>query len=79
MIRRGPTFVTFESDLKLVVDAISSTQNDISEFSILISHIQFLFRLHNYFEVKYVKHQVNIVAHTLARAAYFMSWRSIFD
>jgi ribonuclease HI len=79
MIRRGQTFVTFESDSKLVVDAISSTQNGISEFSILISHIQSLLRLHNYFEVKYIKRQANMVAHTLARAAYSMSRRSIFD
>jgi ribonuclease HI len=80
MILRGQTFVTFESDSKLVVDAISSTQNGISEFSILISHIQsLLLRLHNYFEVKYIKRQANMVAHTLARAAYSMSRRSIFD
>jgi ribonuclease HI len=79
MILRGQTFVTFESDSKLVVDAISSTQNGISEFSILISHIQSLLRLHNYFEVKYIKRQANMVAHTLARAAYSMSRRSIFD
>jgi hypothetical protein len=47
MIHRGQTYVTFESDSKLVVDAISSTHNGIYEFSILISHIQSLLRLHN--------------------------------
>ncbi|KAK2436569.1 hypothetical protein QL285_021555 [Trifolium repens] len=67
MILRGLPFVIFESDSKLVVDA---TQNGIFEFSILISHIQYLLRSHNYFEVKYVKRQANNVAHTLARAAY---------
>jgi ribonuclease HI len=76
---RGLHFVIFESDSKQVVDAISSTQNGISEFSILISHIQTLLRSHNYFEVKYIKRQANNVAHTLARAAYSMSRRCIFD
>jgi ribonuclease HI len=79
MIQRGHTSVTFESDSKIVVDAISSSQHGLSEFHILISHIQSLLSLHNYFEVKYVKRQANIVAHTLARAAYSMSHRCIFD
>jgi ribonuclease HI len=79
MILRGFPYVIFESDSKLVVDAISSTQNGISEFSTLIAHIQSLLRSHNYFEVKYVKRQANNVAHTLARAAYSMSSRRVFD
>ncbi|KAK2361157.1 hypothetical protein QL285_086341 [Trifolium repens] len=79
MILRGLPYVIFESDSKLVVDAISSSQSGISEFSILIAHIQSLIRSHNYFEVKYVKRQANNVAHTLARAAYSMSSRRIFD
>jgi ribonuclease HI len=79
MILRGLPYVIFESDSKLVVDAISSSQSGISEFSILIAHIQSLLRSHNYFEVKYVKRQANNVAHTLARAAYSMSSRRIFD
>jgi ribonuclease HI len=76
---RGLQSVIFESDSKQVVDAISSTQNGISEFSILIAHIQTLLSSHNYFEVKYIKRQANNVAHTLARAAYSMSRRCIFD
>jgi ribonuclease HI len=79
MIHRGITFVIFESDSKLVVDAILSTHVGISEFSVLISHIQDLLRMHNYFEVKYVKRQANMVAHSLARAAFSMSRRRIFD
>jgi hypothetical protein len=33
----------------------------------------------DYFEVKYIKRQANMVAHTLARAAYSLSRRTIFD
>jgi hypothetical protein len=54
----------------MVVDAISSRQAGVSEFSILISHIQSLLRMNNYFEIKYVKRQANMAAHSLARAAY---------
>jgi ribonuclease HI len=79
VIDRGFPFVIFESDSKLVVDAISSRQTGVSEFSILISHIQSLLRRNNYFEVKYVKRQANKVAHSLARAAFSMSRRRIFD
>jgi ribonuclease HI len=79
VIHRGLPFVIFESDSKLVVDAISSRQEGISESSILISHIQALLRLHNYFEVKYVRRQANKIAHYLARAAVSMSRRCVFD
>jgi ribonuclease HI len=79
MIHRGFSKIIFESDSKLVVDAISSRQGGISEFSILISHIQSLLCTHNYFEVKYVRRQANKVAHSLARAAFSMSRRRIFD
>ncbi|KAK2442300.1 hypothetical protein QL285_013507 [Trifolium repens] len=78
VIQRGLHYVIFESDSKLVVDAISSRQSSVSEFSLLISHIQSLLSLHNYFEVKYVSRQANKVAHYLARAAFSMS-RRIFD
>jgi ribonuclease HI len=79
MMERGISFVTFESDSKLVVDAISSKQVGLSEFSTLIAHIQNLLRMNNYFEVKYVKRQANKVVHSLARAAFSMSRRCIFD
>jgi ribonuclease HI len=79
VIQRGLPFVIFESDSKLVVDAIRSRQSGVSEFSLLISHIQSLLRLHNYFEVKYVRRQANKVAHYLARTAFSMSRRRVFD
>jgi ribonuclease HI len=79
MIQRGLSFVLFESDSKLVVDAIASRQSGVSEFSLLISYIQSLLRMHNYFEVKYVSRQANKVAHYLAKAAFSMSRRRVFD
>jgi hypothetical protein len=62
-----------------VVDAISSRQFGVSEFSILISRIQSMLSANNYFEVKYVKRQANKVAHYLARAAFSLSSRRVFD
>ncbi|KAK2456835.1 hypothetical protein QL285_004167 [Trifolium repens] len=79
VIHRGFPYVIFESDSKLVVDAIHSRQSGVSEFSLLISHIQSLLRVHNYFEVKYVRRQANKVAHYLARAAFSISRRRVFD
>jgi ribonuclease HI len=79
MIHRGLSHVIFESDSKVVVDAIASRQVGVSEFSIVISHIQSLLLTNSYFEVKFVKRQANKVAHSLARAAYSMSSRCIFD
>jgi hypothetical protein len=61
------------------VDAISTRQSGVSEFSILICHIQSMLRSNNYFEVKYVKRQANKVAHYLARAAFSLSSRRVFD
>jgi ribonuclease HI len=79
VIHRGYSFVIFESDSKLVVDAITSKQVGVSEFCVVISRIQSLLRANNYFEVKYVKRQANKAAHVLARAAFSMSRRCIFD
>jgi ribonuclease HI len=42
MMEKGFSYVIFESDSKLVVDAISSRHDGLSEFSILISHIKYL-------------------------------------
>jgi ribonuclease HI len=78
-IHRGLSPIIFESDSKLVVDAISSRQSGVSEFSILISRIQSMLSANNYFEVKYVKRQANKVAHYLARAAFSLSSRRVFD
>ncbi|CAJ2678429.1 unnamed protein product [Trifolium pratense] len=57
MIQRGLSHVIFESDSKIVVDAISSRQIGTSEFSMLISCIKSLLLLNPSFEVKFVKRQ----------------------
>ncbi|GAU34086.1 hypothetical protein TSUD_255820 [Trifolium subterraneum] len=79
MLQRGFSHVIFESDSKIVVDAISSRQEGISDFSLLISSIQSLLMSNPNFEVKFVKRQANMVAHELARAAYSMSGHRIFE
>jgi ribonuclease HI len=78
MMQRDFSYVTFESDSKTVVDAINSSHVGLSEFSILISHIKSLLSSNNYFEIKYVKRQANMAAHSLARAAYYIYSRRIF-
>jgi ribonuclease HI len=78
MLQRGFTNVNFESDSKIVVDAISSSQLGISEFSLLISNIKSLLLSNPNFEVKFVKRQTNMVAHSFARAAYSIASCRIF-
>jgi hypothetical protein len=78
MLHRGFFNVIFESDSKIVVDAILSSQLGIYEFSLLISNIKSLLLLNPDFEVKFVKRQTSMVAHLLAKAIYFKASRSIF-
>jgi ribonuclease HI len=66
--------IIFESDAKVVVDAIHATHHGNSEWSSLISSIKLLLHSYPNFEVKFIKWQANIATHTLARAAY--SWPS---
>jgi ribonuclease HI len=77
--QRGFSHIIFESDSKIVVDAITTTHVGTSEFSAVISHIKSLLLLCPNFEVKFVKRQANMVAHSLARAAYSMPSRCIFE
>ncbi|GAU14634.1 hypothetical protein TSUD_96980 [Trifolium subterraneum] len=79
MTQKGFSHVIIESDSKTVIDAISSSQVGISEFSLLISSIKSLLVSNPNFEVKFVKRQANMTAHALARAAYSMSGRRVFE
>jgi ribonuclease HI len=79
LMLRGFSNVIFESDSKIAVDAISSRHVGISEFSVLISDIKSLLDANSNFEVKFVKRQANMVAHSLARAAYSMTSHNIFE
>ncbi|PNX77111.1 cytochrome p450, partial [Trifolium pratense] len=69
-IYRGFERVHFESDSKLLVNAIHSRRRGNSEFSLIVNDI-ILLMSSSYvnFEVKFVRRQANLVAYTLARAA----------
>jgi ribonuclease HI len=71
--------VVFESDSSTLVQALSSPGHGDSEFSAIVSSIIYQLSLHSNFEVKFVRRQANMVAHSLARVA--CSWVShrIFD
>jgi ribonuclease HI len=60
--------VVFESDSSTLVQALSSPGRGDSEFYAIVSSIIYLLSLHSNFEVKFVRRQANMVAHTLARA-----------
>ncbi|GAU23341.1 hypothetical protein TSUD_237950 [Trifolium subterraneum] len=71
---KGLDRVQFESDSKVLVEAIHMKRRGNSEFlSIVHDIISFMSSFLN-FEVKFVRRQANSVAHTLARAA--NSWSS---
>ncbi|GAU32650.1 hypothetical protein TSUD_218990 [Trifolium subterraneum] len=71
---RGLDRVQFESDSKVLIEAIQMKRRGNSEFlSIVHDILSFMSSFLN-FEVKFVRRQVNSVAHTLARAA--NSWTS---
>jgi ribonuclease HI len=61
--------VIFESDSNTLVDCISSPTRGKSEFHALVSPIKSILVLHPNFEVKFVRRQTNMAAHTLARVA----------
>lgn len=60
--------VTFESDSQLVIQAIHSEHVRMSKFCLILLFIKSLLYLFSNFEVKFIKRQVNSVAHTLAKA-----------
>jgi len=64
--------VVFESDSSTLVQVLSSPGHGDSEFYAIVSSIIYHISVHSNFEVKFVKSQTNMVAHTLARAA--CSW-----
>jgi hypothetical protein len=72
---RGWSNIVFESDSKVVVDAIYANHHGISKLSNIISSIKLLLQCNLNFEIKFTKWQANMAAHTLARAA--ISWSSL--
>ncbi|GAU21365.1 hypothetical protein TSUD_189520 [Trifolium subterraneum] len=71
---RGLNRVQFESDSKVLIEAIHMKCRGNSEFLSIVHDILSLMSSFINFEVKFVRRQTNLVAHTLARAA--NSWAS---
>ncbi|GAU24451.1 hypothetical protein TSUD_364350 [Trifolium subterraneum] len=66
---RGLNRVQFESDSKVLIEAIHMKHRGNSEFLSIVHDILSLMSSFINFEVKFVRRQANLVAHTLARAA----------
>ncbi|GAU41854.1 hypothetical protein TSUD_366010 [Trifolium subterraneum] len=71
---RGLNRVQFESDSKVLIEAIHMKRRGNSEFLSIVHDIIGLMSSFINFEVKFVRRQANLIAHTLARAA--NSWAS---
>ncbi|GAU21441.1 hypothetical protein TSUD_32720 [Trifolium subterraneum] len=65
---RGLDRVQFESDLKVLIEAIHIKRRGNSEFLSIVHDIFSLMSSFINFEVKFVRRQTNLVAHTLAMA-----------
>ncbi|XVF58374.1 hypothetical protein PTKIN_Ptkin07bG0061500 [Pterospermum kingtungense] len=61
--------VIFESDAKLVGDALHSSKTNILEFGFIITTCKACLLQDGFFKVCYVKRQANKVAHALAKAS----------
>ncbi|GAU14651.1 hypothetical protein TSUD_97150 [Trifolium subterraneum] len=71
---RGLNRVQFESDSKVLIEVIQMKRRGNSEILSIVHDILSLMSSFINFEVKFVRRQANLVAHTLARAA--NSWAS---
>jgi len=67
-IAKGWDKVVFETDSRTLVDRISDWSSGISEFNAIVSSIKSMLALFFNFEVKFVRRQANMTAHTIARA-----------
>jgi len=71
--------VDFETDSKLTVDAFLSNRNNLSEFGCIISSCRLLFSVFfSNSRVEFVRRQVNVVAHALAREAMSLASPAIY-
>jgi len=69
----------FESDSSTLVQALLSPSHGDLKFYVIVSSIIYHLSLHSNFEVKFVRRQASMVAHTFARAAYSWASHCIFD
>jgi ribonuclease HI len=76
---KGWTNIIFESDSKMVMDAIHANYQGTSELYSILSSIRALLHCNANFEVKFSRRQANMAAHTLARAIISWSSRTFFN
>jgi hypothetical protein len=67
--------VKFEKDSKILIDTVHLFTIGIYEFSSVVLSIQSSYN----FEVKFIRRQVNIIAHALAKAANSSASRKVYD
>lgn len=65
----GVDRVIFESYCKRAVDDVNSANQNIIEFGSIISQCKYILYIFPNFQVKFIKMQANVVAHTLARTS----------
>ena len=71
--------MVLESDSLMLVDYISSPGRGIFEFHALVSIIKSMLVLHSNFELKFVRRQASMTAHTLATTAYSCARYHVFE
>lgn len=71
--------MTFESNSRTPVASLTTSHRETSEFSIVVSHIIYELVLHSIFEMKFIRRQMNMVAHTLIRVACFWASHHVFE
>jgi len=69
VLSSGFQFVIFETGSKILSDVIFRKKEDNFEFGSIFTEINWLLSLDSNFMVMFIRLQVNIVAHSLARAA----------
>lgn len=65
----GISSMTFLGDSQVLVAAIYGRNEGQSEFNFIVNSIRCLLNLHCNFEVKFIRREANMVAHSLTRAA----------
>ncbi|CAN1156954.1 Putative ribonuclease H protein At1g65750 [Linum perenne] len=71
--QQGYTRMNFESDAQVVVNAIGSQQDDVTEFGDIMQGCRAILRRNSEFNVSFVRRGGNGVAHALARHAITLS------
>jgi ribonuclease HI len=69
-ISTGWSNIVFESDSKVVVDAIQANHHRVYELSSTILSIQLLLQCNSHIEIKFIKRQANMAAYALARRSF---------